>query len=66
LITKISVTINNYNVFQLSNYNYNYFKNVINWLQLQIIITTSLLSTKLVYFYHYILGDNFTSSQINS
>jgi len=43
---QIPITITNYIVFQLSNYdyNYNYFKNVINcnWLQLQITITTSL------------------------
>jgi len=35
--------ITNYIVFQLSNYNYNYFKNVINcnWLQLQTTTATN-------------------------
>jgi len=45
----MSITITNYIVFQLSNYDYNknYFKNVINcnWLQLQITTTTSLMES---------------------
>ena len=60
----MSITITNYIVFQLSNYdyNYNYFKKVINcnWLQLQITTTTSLLGTPVHFpakWYLYIMLD---------